>query len=45
MMQRGGPEWMWYLIRDKTKDLGVDFKGRQKVDPNSGKLVAAMVDR
>ncbi|KAJ6438987.1 short-chain dehydrogenase [Purpureocillium lavendulum] len=42
---RGGPEWMWYLIRDKTKDLGVDFKGRQKVDPNSGKLVAAMVAR
>ncbi len=27
-------------MRDKTKDLGVDFKGRQKIDPGSGKLVA-----
>ncbi|OAA53257.1 NAD(P)-binding domain protein [Cordyceps fumosorosea ARSEF 2679] len=27
---RGGPEWMWHLIRDSTKDLGVDFNGSNK---------------
>ncbi|KAJ3495638.1 hypothetical protein NLG97_g3250 [Lecanicillium saksenae] len=41
---RGGPEWIWYLIRSKTEDLRVDFKGRQKIDPDSGKLVAIAVD-
>ncbi|CAK7233355.1 putative secondary metabolism biosynthetic enzyme [Sporothrix bragantina] len=35
---RGGPEWVQRIIRQGTEKLGVDFKGRQKIDAKTGKL-------
>ncbi|KAE8370649.1 hypothetical protein BDV27DRAFT_167514 [Aspergillus caelatus] len=37
---RGAPDWAQNLIRGGTKSLKVEFKGRQKIDPQTGKLVA-----
>ncbi|KAL2855607.1 hypothetical protein BJX68DRAFT_263964 [Aspergillus pseudodeflectus] len=36
---RGAPGWVQDLVRGGTKSLKVDFKGRQKIDPQTGKLV------
>ncbi|KAL2797425.1 hypothetical protein BJX66DRAFT_335046 [Aspergillus keveii] len=36
---RGAPGWLQDLVRGGTKSLKVDFKGRQKIDPQTGKLV------
>jgi hypothetical protein len=36
--QRGSPEWVMRAVREGTLSLGVDFKGRQKVDEKTGKL-------
>ncbi|KAH7010552.1 hypothetical protein EDB80DRAFT_715068 [Ilyonectria destructans] len=36
---KGGPEWIWRLARDTTKNLAVDFRGRQKLDPETGALL------
>ncbi|KAJ5414511.1 short chain dehydrogenase/reductase family protein [Penicillium cosmopolitanum] len=38
-VQRGAPDWFQNLIRGGTRSLNVEFKGRQKIDPNSGRLV------
>ncbi|KAB8249241.1 hypothetical protein BDV35DRAFT_390327 [Aspergillus flavus] len=37
---RGAPDWAQNLIRGGTKSLKVEFKGRQKIDPQTGRLVA-----
>lgn len=39
VMQRGAPDWVQQLIRSGTKSLRVDFKGRQEIDPQTGRLV------
>ncbi|GLA70812.1 hypothetical protein AtubIFM55763_000986 [Aspergillus tubingensis] len=36
---RGAPDWVQQLIRSGTKSLRVDFKGRQEIDPRTGRLV------
>ncbi|KAJ5154411.1 short chain dehydrogenase/reductase family protein [Penicillium coprophilum] len=36
---RGAPDWFQNLVRSGTKSLKVDFKGRQEIDTNTGKLV------
>ncbi|GKZ25854.1 hypothetical protein AbraIFM66951_007072 [Aspergillus brasiliensis] len=36
---RGAPDWVQQLIRSGTKSLRVDFKGRQVIDPQTGRLV------
>ena len=36
--QRGAPEWIMRAVREGTQSLGVDFKGRQKVDGKTGRL-------
>ncbi|KAL4881902.1 hypothetical protein BJY04DRAFT_227669 [Aspergillus karnatakaensis] len=36
---RGAPEWFQDLVRGGTKSLKVDFKGRQEIDPKTGRLV------
>ncbi|PWY77886.1 NAD(P)-binding protein, partial [Aspergillus eucalypticola CBS 122712] len=36
---RGAPNWVQQLIRSGTKSLRVDFKGRQEIDPQTGRLV------
>ncbi|KAL3444400.1 hypothetical protein BJX65DRAFT_310983 [Aspergillus insuetus] len=36
---RGAPGWLQDLVRGGTKSLKVDFKGRQEIDPKTGKLV------
>ncbi|KAB8221580.1 hypothetical protein BDV33DRAFT_190345 [Aspergillus novoparasiticus] len=36
---RGAPDWAQNLIRGGTKSLKVEFKGRQKIDPQTGRLV------
>ncbi|CAI7626856.1 unnamed protein product [Penicillium palitans] len=36
---RGAPDWFQNLVRSGTKSLKVDFKGRQEIDPNTGRLV------
>lgn len=38
-MQRGMPDWVQDLVRGGTKSLKVDFKGRQVIDPQTGRLV------
>lgn len=38
-IQRGGPEWLWRLMREGTHGIGVDFRGRQKIDPDTGALL------
>ncbi|EAW16920.1 putative NADP(+)-dependent dehydrogenase [Aspergillus fischeri NRRL 181] len=37
--QRGAPDWFQNLVRSGTKSLKVDFKGRQEIDPETGRLV------
>ncbi|KAL3478872.1 short chain dehydrogenase/reductase family protein [Aspergillus californicus] len=36
---RGAPDWVQDLVRGGTKSLKVDFKGRQEIDPQTGRLV------
>ncbi|KAL3443174.1 hypothetical protein BJX65DRAFT_312028 [Aspergillus insuetus] len=36
---RGAPDWLQELVRGGTKSLKVDFKGRQEIDPQTGRLV------
>ncbi|KAK2812639.1 hypothetical protein FQN50_001285 [Emmonsiellopsis sp. PD_5] len=36
---RGAPDWFQNLIRAGSEALRVDFKGRQKIDPATGKLI------
>ncbi|KAL4982561.1 hypothetical protein BDW68DRAFT_182421 [Aspergillus falconensis] len=36
---RGAPGWLQDLVRGGTKSLKVDFKGRQKIDSQTGRLV------
>ncbi|KAL2827501.1 short chain dehydrogenase/reductase family protein [Aspergillus pseudoustus] len=36
---RGAPDWVQDLVRGGTKSLKVDFKGRQEIDPRTGRLV------
>ncbi|KAL3457542.1 short chain dehydrogenase/reductase family protein [Aspergillus heterothallicus] len=36
---RGAPDWVQDLVRGGAKSLKVDFKGRQKIDPQTGRLV------
>ncbi|PLB54514.1 short chain dehydrogenase/reductase family protein [Aspergillus steynii IBT 23096] len=36
---RGAPDWFQDLVRKGTKSLKVDFKGRQQVDPKTGRLI------
>ncbi|OJI97974.1 hypothetical protein ASPVEDRAFT_123553 [Aspergillus versicolor CBS 583.65] len=36
---RGMPDWVQDLVRGGTKSLKVDFKGRQEIDPQTGRLV------
>jgi all-trans-retinol dehydrogenase (NAD+) len=36
--KRGAPEWMMRTVREGTQALGVDFKGRQKLDSRTGRL-------
>ncbi|PGH17752.1 hypothetical protein AJ79_00893 [Helicocarpus griseus UAMH5409] len=36
---RGAPEWFQNIIRRASQSLKVDFKGRQKIDPTTGKLI------
>ncbi|OJJ62994.1 hypothetical protein ASPSYDRAFT_145808 [Aspergillus sydowii CBS 593.65] len=36
---RGMPDWVQDLVRGGTKSLKVDFKGRQVIDPQTGRLV------
>ncbi|OKL60580.1 hypothetical protein UA08_04104 [Talaromyces atroroseus] len=36
---RGAPDWFQNINRNGTKSLKVDFRGRQKIDPRTGKLV------
>ncbi|KAH8697707.1 short chain dehydrogenase/reductase family protein [Talaromyces proteolyticus] len=36
---RGAPDWVQNLVRSGTKSLKVDFKGRQEIDPKTGRLV------
>ncbi|KAL2817924.1 short chain dehydrogenase/reductase family protein [Aspergillus cavernicola] len=36
---RGAPDWFQNLVRSGTKSLKVDFRGRQKLDPKTGRLV------
>ncbi|KAH7129270.1 hypothetical protein EDB81DRAFT_846170 [Dactylonectria macrodidyma] len=38
---KGGPEWLWHVVREGTKQLGVDFKGRQKIDSKTGDLLGS----
>ncbi|PKS08182.1 hypothetical protein jhhlp_005458 [Lomentospora prolificans] len=38
---RGGPEWLWRIIRQETNKIALDFTGRQKVDPETGRLSEA----
>ncbi|GAD98389.1 short chain dehydrogenase/reductase family protein [Paecilomyces variotii No. 5] len=38
---RGVPEWVQNFVRSQTQVLKVDFKGRQKVDPVTGRLSQA----
>ncbi|KAJ5626452.1 hypothetical protein N7528_003879 [Penicillium herquei] len=35
---RGAPEWWQNIIREQSKSLKVDFRGRQNIDPKTGKL-------
>ncbi|OBT65740.1 hypothetical protein VE03_03344 [Pseudogymnoascus sp. 23342-1-I1] len=35
---RGAPDWVQHIIRKGTEDLEVDFKGRQVIDPETGRL-------
>ncbi|KAL4737403.1 hypothetical protein BDV11DRAFT_171950 [Aspergillus similis] len=35
---RGAPGWVQDLVRGGTKSLKVDFKGRRKIDPQTGRL-------
>ncbi|KAE8138608.1 hypothetical protein BDV38DRAFT_281911 [Aspergillus pseudotamarii] len=37
---RGALDWAQNLIRGGTKSLKVEFKGHQKIDPQTGKRVA-----
>ncbi|KAJ5115851.1 hypothetical protein N7456_000199 [Penicillium angulare] len=36
---RGAPEWFQDMIRQGSKSLKVDFKGRQEIDSKTGKLI------
>ncbi|KAL5042251.1 hypothetical protein BDW71DRAFT_200732 [Aspergillus fruticulosus] len=36
---RAAPDWVQDLVRGGTRYLKVDFKGRQKIDPQTGRLV------
>ncbi|KAJ5383222.1 short chain dehydrogenase/reductase family protein [Penicillium concentricum] len=36
---RGAPDWFQNLVRSGTKSLKVDFKGRQEINPKTGRLV------
>ncbi|KAK0610056.1 putative short-chain dehydrogenase [Bombardia bombarda] len=36
---RGGPEWLWRLVRGTATKLTVDFTGRHKIDPETFKLI------
>ncbi|KAH6894650.1 hypothetical protein B0T10DRAFT_527372 [Thelonectria olida] len=42
-IMKGGPEWMWRVIREETRNLGVNFRGRQKLNPKTGGLTASEV--
>ncbi|EHK21928.1 uncharacterized protein TRIVIDRAFT_136631, partial [Trichoderma virens Gv29-8] len=35
---KGGPDWFFRIIRNGSNNLGVDFKGRQRIDPKTGRL-------
>ncbi|KAJ5364819.1 uncharacterized protein N7496_010532 [Penicillium cataractarum] len=37
---RGAPIWLQDLVRGGSKSLRVDFKGRQEIDPKTGRLRA-----
>ncbi|KEZ42089.1 Uncharacterized protein SAPIO_CDS6324 [Scedosporium apiospermum] len=37
---RGGPEWLWRMIRQETNKFALDFTGRQRVDPETGRISA-----
>ncbi|KAF9893639.1 hypothetical protein FE257_010951 [Aspergillus nanangensis] len=36
---RGAPEWLQQILRSGSRDLKVDFKGRQTIDAQSGRLI------
>ncbi|KAM0248376.1 hypothetical protein ACHAQJ_009501 [Trichoderma viride] len=35
---RGGPDWFFRLVRESTANFRIDFRGRQQVDAETGKL-------
>ncbi|KAL7790801.1 hypothetical protein V8C37DRAFT_410781 [Trichoderma ceciliae] len=35
---RGGPEWLFRLIRERTTNFQIDFRGRQELDAETGRL-------
>lgn len=39
--QRGGPEWIFRLVREGTINFGIDFRGRHQLDAVTGKLQKA----
>lgn len=39
--QRGGPEWIFRLVREGTTTFRIDFRGRQQLDAVTGKLQKA----
>ncbi|KAL6691904.1 NAD(P)-binding protein [Trichoderma pleuroticola] len=38
---RGGPEWFFRLVREGTANFRIGFRGRQQVDPQTGKMLKA----
>ncbi|KAL7916308.1 NAD(P)-binding protein [Trichoderma velutinum] len=38
---KGGPEWFFRLIREGTANFRINFRGRQEIDPQTGKMLKA----
>ncbi|RFU81123.1 short-chain dehydrogenase [Trichoderma arundinaceum] len=38
---RGGPEWFFRLVRESTANFRIDFRGRQELDKETGRLQKA----